>query len=130
MCPAKKQKKQIHLLLIDDDPNMQRMITLFLQKEPIQLDVVSNGRMALQKLQEKRYDMIISDMQMPLMSGLELVQKIRALNIKSPVIIISAYAEDLLQDMMDSVDVFATLSKPFDSKILKSLIESAYKSKR
>lgn len=130
MCPAKKQKKQIHLLLIDDDPNMQRMITLFLQKEPIRLDVVSNGRMALQKLQEKRYDVIISDMQMPLMSGLELVQKIRALNIKSPVIIISAYAEDLLQNKMGSVDVFATLGKPFDSKTLKSLIERAHKGKR
>jgi len=130
MCPAKKQKKHIHLLLIDDDPNMQRMITLFLQKEPIRLDAVGNGRMALQKLQENRYDVIISDMQMPLMSGLELLQKIRELKIKTPVIIISAYAEDLLQEKMDSVDVFATLSKPFDSKILKSLIERAYKSKR
>lgn len=129
MRPSKKQKKIIHLLLIDDDPNMQRMITLFLQKEPIHLDVVSNGRMALQKLQEKPYDVIISDMQMPLMSGLELLQKIRALNIKSPVIIISAYAEDLLRDKMDALDVFATLSKPFDSKTLISLIERAYRLK-
>lgn len=125
----KSKKSPIHLLLVDDDPNVQRMISLFLREEPIHLDLASDGRIALHKLEENKYDVIISDMQMPLMSGLEFIDKMRSMKLKTPVIIISAYTESALPSKLADSPVFAVINKPFDSKLLKDLIVKAVKSK-
>ena len=65
----KKKRKNIRLLLVDDDPNMQRMVALFLNKNSYELDIADNGRTALARLEKQKYDLVISDMQMPLMDG-------------------------------------------------------------
>ena len=78
MTPRAKSKsnKSVRLLLVDDDPNMQRMVALFLNKKNYDLEIAVNGRKALEMLDSNKYNLIISDMQMPLMDGAELLQKI------------------------------------------------------
>ena len=90
MMPKTKFKinKSVRLLLVDDDPNMQRMVALFLNKKNYNLEIAGNGRKALDLLDKNKYELIISDMQMPLMDGLELLQNIQAKEIKTPVILI------------------------------------------
>jgi DNA-binding NtrC family response regulator len=125
-----KKKKSVRLLLVDDDPNMQRMVALFLNKKNYDLEISSNGRKALDLLDKNKYDLIISDMQMPLMDGLELLQKIRAKKIKTPVILISAYTSVDLPNDADTSDFAAVLFKPFDSSNLIATIEKILKIKK
>ncbi|MEJ2542824.1 MAG: response regulator, partial [Calditrichaceae bacterium] len=122
--------KSVRLLLVDDDPNMQRMVALFLNKKNYDLEISSNGRKALDLLDKNKYDLIISDMQMPLMDGLELLQKIRAKKIKTPVILISAYTSVDLPNDADTSDFAAVLFKPFDSSNLIATIEKILKIKK
>lgn len=125
-----KKKKSVRLLLVDDDPNMQRMVALFLNKKNYELEISSNGRKALEMLDKNKYDLIISDMQMPLMDGLELLQKIRTKKIKTPVILISAYTSIDLPNEADTSDFAAVLLKPFDSSNLMAIIEKVLKIKK
>ncbi|MBN1407804.1 MAG: response regulator [Calditrichaceae bacterium] len=125
-----KINKSVRLLLVDDDPNMQRMVALFLNKKNYNLEIAGNGRKALDLLDKNKYELIISDMQMPLMDGLELLQNIQAKKIKTPVILISAYTSVNLPDETDVSNFAAVLFKPFDSSNLIATIEKVLKIKK
>jgi DNA-binding response OmpR family regulator len=124
------KNKTFHLLLVDDDPNMQRMVALFLKKNKYELDIAANGRIALNNLDRKTYDLIISDMQMPLMNGCQLLGKIREQGIKTPVILISAYNSKEMPDDISTDKFNAVLIKPFDSDELLSTIDKILKRKK
>ena len=129
--PKAKSKinKSVRLLLVDDDPNMQRMVALFLNKKNFDLEIAGNGRKALEMLDSNKYDLIISDMQMPLMDGAELLQKIRVKKIKTPVILISAYTSLDMPNEANTSDFAAVLFKPFDSSNLINTIGKVLKIK-
>ena len=129
--PKAKSKinKSVRLLLVDDDPNMQRMVALFLNKKNFDLEIAGNGRKALEMLDSNKYDLIISDMQMPLMDGAELLQKIRVKKIKTPVILISAYTSLDMPNEANTSDFAAVLFKPFDSSDLINTIGKVLKIK-
>ena len=118
------------MLFVDDDPNMQRMVALFLNKKNYNLEIASNGRKALDLLDKNKYELIISDMQMPLMDGSELLQEIRAKKIKTPVILISAYTSVDMPNETDTSNFAAVLFKPFDSSNLIAVIEKILKIKK
>jgi DNA-binding NtrC family response regulator len=120
-----KKKETISVLLVDDDPNLQRMVSIFLKKVSIDLDVASNGRLALHKLENNKYNVIISDMQMPQMDGYEFIDNIRQKGLETPIVIISAYAHGEMYDKIFEAGVFDIIHKPFDSNKLISVIERA-----
>lgn len=117
-----RKNKTIRLLLVDDDPNMQRMVALFLNRNNYNLDIAGNGRKALEQMEKTKYDLVISDMQMPLMDGSELVRIMRAKKSKIPVILISAYNSADMPYEIDTTNFAAVLFKPFDSTNLISTI--------
>jgi DNA-binding NtrC family response regulator len=125
-----KKNKSVRLLLVDDDPNMQRMVALFLNKKNYELEIAGNGRKALDLLDNNKFDLIISDMQMPLMDGSTLLRKMREKKIKTPVILISAYTSLNMPNEIDTTDFVAILFKPFDSSNLISSIEKVLKIKK
>jgi DNA-binding NtrC family response regulator len=125
-----KKNKSVRLLLVDDDPNMQRMVALFLNKKNYKLEIAGNGRKALDLLDNNKFDLIISDMQMPLMDGSTLLRKMREKKIKTPVILISAYTSLNMPNEIDTTDFVAILFKPFDSSNLISSIEKVLKIKK
>ena len=131
MTPRSRVKKQksVRLLLVDDDPNMQRMVALFLNKNFYNLDIAGNGRKAMDQLEKCKYDLVISDMQMPLMDGSELLRKMQANKIKTPVVLISAYTSIDMPNEIDASDFAAVLFKPFDSSNLISTINKVLKIK-
>jgi len=128
--PNKKKTKTKQLLLVDDDPNMQRMVALFLKKNNYDLDIAANGRMALKNLEDSDYDLIITDMQMPLMTGIELLVKVRDMGIKTPVILISAYNSKEFPNEMNADEFDGILFKPFDSAELIQTINEVLKMHR
>ena len=111
------------ILFVDDDPNIQKMIEIFLRKYNFNVTFVKSGRSALHKLQEDNYSLVISDIQMPEMDGLTLIEKIKIKYPEIPVVIISAYGQEQMTEKAMAKGASKILNKPFDSKILISTIQ-------
>jgi CheY-like chemotaxis protein/anti-sigma regulatory factor (Ser/Thr protein kinase) len=78
------------ILLAEDNPDNQRLICLYLNRLGVECDVAENGKVAVEKMQNKKYSMVLMDMQMPVMGGLEAVQIIRRFNSETPIVALTA----------------------------------------
>lgn len=118
----------LHILVAEDNPVNVMVIRKLLLKWGVSVDVAVNGREALECLSAKQYDVVLMDIQMPEMDGLEATRQIRALNnprIRSiPVIALTATITDDIKQKMQNVGMDGYLGKPFDPYILKKQIRS------
>ncbi|MBD3316857.1 MAG: response regulator, partial [Chitinivibrionales bacterium] len=81
------------ILVVDDDTSMLGAITEVLKRSNYELDACSNGADALVAFKSKPFDLVVSDVKMPGMSGLELLEKIRGLDTEVPFVIITAFGD-------------------------------------
>ena len=81
-----------HVLVVEDSPDNQDLICKYLIKAGVTAEVVDNGLMAVQKAMTSNYDLIIMDVQMPIMDGLTATKKLRAEGYKGPIAILTANA--------------------------------------
>ena len=65
----------VNILIVDDDPEMGRLIKKFLHREDYHVQTALNGSEALPLFQEQAFDLVISDLKMPGMSGFELIRR-------------------------------------------------------
>jgi len=113
----------LKILYVDDDPNMQKLIELFMRKSKYQLDSAKNGRTALKLLASNTYDLIITDIQMPELDGLSLIDEIKKKKIEAPVVIVSAFGQENISQKALKKGAVKILHKPFESKQLFDVIE-------
>jgi DNA-binding NtrC family response regulator len=117
----------IHILLVDDDALVRKTMMRFLAKAGMSATETSNGLDALTHLQQGTYEVVISDIDMPAMSGLELITAIRRQHIDVKVIAMSGGihpgSEDNLVLAM-RVGADASLQKPFGYDALMSAIQT------
>ena len=113
------------ILVVDDEQSMRDFLKILLQKEGYQVDSGTNAENALELLNESQYDLVISDIRMPGMSGLEMLGIIKEQYPSLPVIMITAFAspDDAVSAMQNGA--FDYISKPFNVDEIKSVIESA-----
>jgi CheY-like chemotaxis protein len=91
----KEQKDTVKILLVEDYKHSQIIVTRLLKKNEFEsIVVVENGQEALDQVKEQKYDLILMDMQMPVMNGFEATQKIRQLDEykNTPIIALTAFA--------------------------------------
>jgi len=87
---------------------------------------VYNGLEALKKIEEKKYDLMISDIKMPIMDGIELVKNIKKLNISLHIILISGQS-DLIESLQNrNLGKYDFLIKPIDTKKLTEILKSIW----
>ena len=79
------------VLIVDDEPKMQRILEIMLKQMGHNALLANNGQEALEIIKADYIDLIVSDLQMPLMTGMELLKNLRELCIDIPCIIITAY---------------------------------------
>ncbi|MFZ5432627.1 MAG: response regulator [Calditrichota bacterium] len=79
------------LLVADDEKNLRELYRIELEEEGYEVDVVANANEVLEKLDTATYDLIVLDIRMPGMSGIDLLQKIMARDKRQPVILNTAY---------------------------------------
>ena len=82
------------------------------------------GSDALQKIMEDRYDVVITDLRLPDMSGVELIKKMKNLDINAPIIVISAYFAQNLDEIIN-LGVFRCIGKPFRIEDVVSGVKEA-----
>jgi two-component system response regulator GlrR len=116
-----------HILLVDDDPGLLRLISMRLNASGYEVDTVESGEQALARLSILKPNLVITDLRMGGMDGMALFEAIHKTNPTLPVVILTAHGS--IPDAVDATrrGVFGFLTKPFESKALLSQVEAAIK---
>jgi CheY-like chemotaxis protein len=101
-------------LVVDDEPNMVGTLALILDHLGYTVETAESGTEALAKLSERGFDCVLSDVDMPGMSGVDLCRAIQARWPKTRILLMTAYAEDSLVQRAWEHGAAAVLQKPLD----------------
>jgi signal transduction histidine kinase len=109
-----RELKKSKILLVEDNEINQEIMLEFLKESNLDIDVANNGQIALQKAKKNSYELILMDIQMPIMDGYEATKQIRNLNINTPIIALTANTMKEHIDKACSVGMNEYLLKPID----------------
>ena len=106
------------ILLAEDSPDLEALMRFYVEREGYHVDSAHNGEEAIALAKAHDYDVVLMDVQMPLLDGLEATRRLRKLGYKKPIVALTAHA--LRDDVRKSLDAGcdAHLSKPVDRKDL------------
>lgn len=112
------------ILIAEDEISTAKALKVILEKSKFSVDIVHNGNDAWNYIQAGPYEVIVLDIMMPGMNGLEVLAKLRANNIKTPVLMLTAKGE--LEDRVAGLDAGADdyLPKPFASAELIARVKA------
>jgi signal transduction histidine kinase len=114
-----------HILVVDDERDMRLLLRFQLEREGFQVTEASDGQAALHLLRESQPSLVITDVRMPFMSGLELLREVKQLHSTTEVIVATGYAEvETAIDCMRA-GAFDLLRKPFDLQEMYSCVMRA-----
>src|ERR1700682_6659924 len=114
-----------NLLIVDDELGMRQFLTHLLQREGHTVRVAESGQRAMELLREQPADLIISDVKMPDMGGIELLRAARELLPDVEVIMMTAFAR--VETARDAflLGAYDFVQKPFDNELLKETVARA-----
>lgn len=116
------------ILLIEDDPGVRSLVSRVLTRAGHDVQVATDGREGIRALDAKVPDVIITDINMPGMDGIELITTFRQKRLQVPVIAISGgglIAKDILLSNASALGAFEVVSKPFGMGQLIGAVERA-----
>lgn len=117
--------QQKRILAVDDEPSMRRLLEISLRQAGYQPVVAENGEKALTILRTDNIDLVVSDLHMPVMDGLKLLEALRAENIETPVIIVTAQGEIASAVQAMKLGASDYILRPFDLETLEIAISRA-----
>lgn len=119
--------KKISILIVDDEESVRDSLYNWFIEDGYRVEVAENAKKALQILESSDFDIILADIKMPGMDGLEMLRRIKALKNDSIVIVMTAFAtvDTAVQALKDGA--FDYVTKPFDPDDLSHLIRNASK---
>ena len=115
------------ILIVADNPNMASLLSEMLEIFDYESTRAGDGIEAMEQVELNDFSLVITDMRMPRMSGLDLLQKLKDTNPKLPVVLISGYAldeegSDVLTNLADGF-----LNKPFKMSDIEKLLKDVIK---
>lgn len=122
--------KDIGILIVDDEASIRNSLSGWFKMDGYRTEVAEDAYEALKKLQDDNFDIVLVDIKMPEMDGIELQKRIKEIDRNIITIIITAYAtvETAIQAMKDGA--FDYITKPIDPDELSRLIKKAIEQKR
>ncbi|HEY9073097.1 MAG TPA: response regulator, partial [Desulfobaccales bacterium] len=124
---VREDQRSLRILLVDDSTDNRLLVQAYLKTSPYQLDLAENGEVAVEKFKSGEYDLVLMDMQMPVMDGYTATRTIRAWESQSglkaaPIIALTAFA--LKEEMQKSLEAGcdAHLTKPIKKATLLEAI--------
>lgn len=113
------------ILVVEDDPIVGRMVQRTLSRLQHEVVVVDGGPAGLNRACADKFDLLITDLRMPEINGLDLLKLLRERQIFSPAILITACIDITLHGSASSLGIEAILVKPFQKKLLLESMNSA-----
>ena len=119
--------KKISILIVDDEESVRDSLFSWFTEDGFRVECVENARKALSMLESDNFDIILADIKMPGMDGLEMLRRIKSLKSDSIVIVMTAFAtvDTAVKALKDGA--FDYVTKPFDPDDLTHLIRNATK---
>jgi DNA-binding response OmpR family regulator len=112
------------ILVVEDEPNMSRGLKDNLEFEGYEVDIAENGAVGLTMIRSNPYALVVMDVMMPEMSGLEVCRQVRAVGIAVPIILLTAKSEEI--DKVVGLELGADdyITKPFSLRELLARIKA------
>ncbi len=121
----------LHILYVEDEKELQHTTFKYLRKFFQNIDLASNGLEALELYQNRLYDLVITDLNMPKMDGMKLIKEIKKIHQNQEIIVISAHSEQESLMKAISYGINGYLLKPIDFNVFNTtLYNSVYKIKK
>jgi DNA-binding NtrC family response regulator len=113
------------ILVVDDESKMRRLLQMFFEEDSYSVTLAENGEEAMEKVSASHPDLVICDMRMPRINGIELLRHIKAVSPELPVIIMTAYGE--VKTAVEAMTLGAEnyVTKPLDMEELRILASRA-----
>jgi DNA-binding NtrC family response regulator len=111
------------ILVIDDDPAVRELVARTIERAGFRADTAKDGENGWDALRNAAYDLVITDNEMPGLTGLKLIERIRSVSIEPPCILISGNPTEVDSILIERVGPCAFLAKPFLPAVL---IETVY----
>jgi two-component system response regulator PilR (NtrC family) len=118
-------KTKGNILVVDDEKSMREILEIFLTSEGYKVSVAENGEKAIDAVKKDIYDLVITDMNMPKVGGLELLKNVKQLNPDTIVVIITAFGttESAVEAM--KLGSYDYIQKPFQMDDIRLVVKNA-----
>jgi DNA-binding response OmpR family regulator len=114
-----------HVLLIDDEPNILVVMRALFRAAGHEVTTVPGGHEAVRLIREGHFDLMVSDVRMNPINGIEFLKLARAEKPALPVIMVTAYGSDATRDQILEMGASAYLKKPFENQELMRVVNQA-----
>lgn len=117
------------ILVVDDSAAVRSAFEFALDETPCQIVTASDGEEGLAKFKEGRFDLVITDLKMPGMNGIELIDEIRKLDTEVPLRVITAFAQEFLKELEQAVQEgrnFDLIRKPLERDDIRAIVSAVF----
>ena len=111
------------ILIVDDQPGIRMLLTDILANEGYQVSTAKNGKEALDKIYANKYNLIILDYKLPIIDGVEVLQKMKQNKVEIPTIIISGLVEEVSKESSNNNLIKKVIAKPFNVKDIQQSVK-------
>jgi two-component system, NtrC family, response regulator HydG len=115
-------KRQANILVVDDNKDLLNTFALILKRKGYIVDTAEDGLQALDKFKARAFDVVLMDVIMPRMNGIDTLHNMRAINPRAKVILMTAYCEDEQMQRVINEGAYGALYKPVNIAKLMELI--------
>lgn len=119
------KKRGEHILVVDDEHDVREGLGKLLEMEGYDVTTAENGLVAVERAKLQRFDLVLTDLRMPGMDGVETLMELKRLHPGMPVIVVTAYASDETAARCEHEGAYGYVMKPFDLDELLQVIEEA-----
>ena len=117
--------RALSILVAEDNPVNQRLVSRLLEKRGHRAELVGTGREAIDAVLRGEFDIVLMDLQMPDMDGLEATLRLRALGITTPILAITAHTMPSDRERCLAAGMDGFVHKPINAALLAEAVESA-----
>jgi DNA-binding NtrC family response regulator len=119
------------ILVVDDEPNMLRLLkTILMDKTGYEVTTTNNPLEVNKMLQDDHYDLVITDLKMPLVDGIDLIGIVKGIDAAMPIIVITAYGTIETAEEAIQKGAYDFITKPFRKETILITIKRALEWKR
>ena len=119
------------ILVVDDEPNMLRLLkTILMDKTGYEVTTTNNPLEVSKMLQEGQYDLVVTDLKMPLVDGIDLIGIVKNIDAAIPIIVITAYGTIETAEEAIQKGAYDFITKPFRKETILITIKRALEWKR
>jgi len=124
-----KEGSKAKILVIDDEESVRSVLSRILSQVNHQVTVAENGEEGIRLFKEKEFDIVLTDLGMPGMSGWEVCRAIKKMSPRTPVGMITGWGMEVGQDKMKECELDFLISKPFNLSQILSVLDETVQSK-